>query len=147
APGQTPLQVDDRQAGAYRFPALIPAVRRGARQRLCLVLNRQDAVSNGDAVANRQILEPLCALGTNMVIMRRLAADHTAERDKSVEAAARARDDGNRSRDLERSRNRNAFMGGADLGERALSAAAEFRGDVSVVGGLDKQDMGRLCHG
>ncbi len=79
--------------------------------------------------------------------MCRLAADHAAERDKPVETLARSPGDADRRRDLERSGDRDELVGGADRGERTLSAPPQLGCDVGVIGRLHDEDMGRSCHG
>ena len=94
-----------------RLAALVLAVDAGARQRLRLVLDGQDAEADGELLLEREVLQAARALAADIIVMRRLAADDAAERDVAVEArvarAVRLRLDGEADRRRE-SRTRRA---------------------------------------
>src|SRR5690348_11934513 len=143
------LQLDHGKTGIGRLASLVLAVDAGSRQRLCLVLDRQDAEADGEAVLQRQRLQAMSALATDIIIMRRLAPDDAAERDIAVETclarALRLRRDGEADgrRYLECARNGEALIAGAGGVERGDRALGELVRDMGVIARLDQHDMRR----
>src|SRR5713226_6763786 len=146
AQAEMALQLDHGEAGIGGLAALVLAVDAGARQRLRLVFHRENAEADGEAVLERELLQPTRALAADIVVMRRLAADDAAERDIAVEArlarAVRLRFDGkpDRRRDLEGSRHGEALIaraGGVERGDRALGQLVR---DMRVIARLDHHD-------
>ena len=111
---------------------------------LCLltVLDREDAERDRDTGLDRGQLKAARSLACDQVEMRRLTADHTAERD-DARVPARLRESHRRQRKLEGSRDghdhdrlaRHADL--LQLGERSLEQAI---GDLAVVAADDDPD-------
>src|SRR5579864_2282306 len=135
-----------------RLPALVLLVGPRSRQCLRLVLDGENAKADGELMLDGELLQAARALAADIIIMRRLAADHAAERDIPVKArlarAARLRlhRETDRRGDLERARHREALVAGARRVERRDGAARELVGDMRVVARLDQHDMRRVRH-
>src|SRR6185437_9949869 len=145
------LELDHGETGARRFAALVLAVDAGARERLRLVLDGEDAEADGGAVLQRQLLQAARALAADIVVMGRLAADDAAERDIAVEAtadivAARLDGDADRGGYLEGAGHGEALVAGAARVERLDGAARQLFGDMRVIRRFDDHDMGRIGH-
>src|SRR5262249_2311785 len=146
------LQSDHRKTGPYRLATLVLLVDPCPRERLGLVLHRENAETDGEVVLERQVLQPPGALLADIIVVRGLATDDTAERHETIEARALGRTlprlDGvlDRRRDLERAGHRDALVAGARLVERRHGSPQELVGDVRVVARLHDQDMRRPRH-
>ena len=80
--------------------------------------------------------------------MRRVAADHAAERHDAVIGlllrGCRMQRDHDRGRNLERTRNRDEIMARAGILQHALGAAQQQVGNVVVVARLDDENARAL---
>src|SRR6266576_1374797 len=105
-----------------------------SRQRLSLGLRGQHSESDGNAMRQRDVAESPRGFSGDVLEVRRLTADHAAERDDGIVALARGgrfRDDGK----LERAGNRNdfdVFVGNSPAPERLPSALEQLGGDFFV---------------
>ncbi len=126
---------------------MVAPVGRGAGQCLGLVLDRQNAVADREAVTGRQVLQATRALGADVVVMGGLPANHAAECDEPIEPIARPRGKADRRWDLERTRNLQAFVGSAGCRKGTLGATTKLRSDMGVIRRLDEQNVRRLGHG
>src|SRR5439155_7268714 len=73
--GDPAAQLDHRQAGRRRVAALVLAIDTGAGPGLVVVLHRENAVAQRQAVAHREILQRPRALAADVVVVGGLTAD------------------------------------------------------------------------
>ncbi len=97
--------ISARQARA-RVAAFVTAIWRRAHPRLLLVFHRQNPVADAQPVAHHQIHQPTRRFIRHDLEMIGLAADHAAQRDKSVIMSGREPD---RAGNFQRARHLDAF--------------------------------------
>src|ERR1700747_3192578 len=62
------FQPDHRETGLRRLAALVALVHPRPSQRLILVLDRQDAEADGKFLFERELLQPMAALGADVLV-------------------------------------------------------------------------------
>src|SRR5690606_31780767 len=82
--GEAAPERDHGERRPRRVAALVLLLRPGPDPGLDLVLHREDAVADGDAVAHGEVLEPARAFVADDLEMVCLAADDDAQGDKAV---------------------------------------------------------------
>ena len=125
-------------------PLVLAFVDRGTNPGLFGVLNGQDPVPDRKTVPYGQILETPGALAANVVVMRCLTPDHTAERDITVvfdpavlgSAVGRAMAAG-----ISKRWNRNPVPTGTNFRQSPLGTSDEFVGNIVVEPSFDNEDV------
>src|SRR5690242_6834662 len=118
------LQLDHRQASMGRLPALVLLVGPRPRQCLRLVLDGENAEADGELMLDSELLQAARALAADIVVMRRLAADDTAQRHIAVKprlartACLGLDRETDCRRNLEGARHRESLIAGARRVER-----------------------------
>ena len=125
--------------------ALVAAIRVGAGARLLDILDRDDAVADGELLLDREVHQPARALPADIVVVRGLAPDHAAQRHVTVVGLALlGRCQRDRARDLEGARHDDPLRLRAVLRNLLFGALDERIGDVGVVARLHDEDARAL---